>query len=171
MNYKPIIIFVFLLVEMYHLFLTILNLRSEKNPIPANVADVYDRETYEKWRAYHAEKTAFGVISSTASFVIGLLLLIFNAYAGFAKLFPDGLFWQTFAVILLTSLTAVLEIPFTWHDTMVIEQKYGFNKSTAKTFWADRIKTFIISPVVKPEHSHPTLSRRITAIDNLKRKE
>ena len=102
MNYKPIIILIFLLVEMYNLFLSILNLRSEKNPIPANVTDVYDKETYEKWRAYHAEKTAFGVISSTASFIVSLLLLLFNAYAAFAKLFPDELFWQTFAANLIT---------------------------------------------------------------------
>ena len=39
MNYKPLIILMFVLVEMYHLLLSILNLRSEKNPIPANVAD------------------------------------------------------------------------------------------------------------------------------------
>ena len=148
MTYKAIMIFIFLLVEMYHLFLSILNLRSEKNPIPANVADVYDKETYEKWRAYHAEKTAFGVISSTASFIVSLLLLLFNAYAAFAKLFPDELFWQTFAVILLASLTSLLDIPFSWHDTMVIEQKYGFNKSTAKTFWADQIKTFLITLLI-----------------------
>ncbi|MCR5824116.1 MAG: M48 family metallopeptidase [Lachnospiraceae bacterium] len=148
MNYKAVIIFIFLLVEMYRLFLSILNLRSEKNPIPENVADVYDKETYEKWRAYHAEKTAFGVIGSTVSFLVSILLLVFNAYAGFARLFPEELFWQTFAVVLLASLTALADIPFTWHDTMVIEQRYGFNKSTAKTFWADQIKTFLISLVI-----------------------
>jgi STE24 endopeptidase len=35
-------------------------------------------------------------------------------------------------------------IPFSWHNIMVIEEKYGFNKSTAKTFWADQIKEFLI---------------------------
>jgi STE24 endopeptidase len=144
MNYKPLIILMFVLVEMYHLLLSILNLRSEKNPIPANVADVYDKETYGKWRAYHTEKTAFGVISSTVSFLVSLLLLLFNVYAAWAKLFPEDMYSQAFSVVLLASLTSIVDIPFAWYDTMGIEQRYGFNRSTAKTFWADQIKSFII---------------------------
>jgi STE24 endopeptidase len=145
MNYKPIIIIVLVVTELYSLLISLLTLRSEKNPIPENVADVYDRETYAKWRSYHAEKTAFGVISSTASFIVSLLLLLFNVYAAWARLFPDDIYSQTFSVILLASLTSIVDIPFAWHDTMGIEQKYGFNRSTAKTFWADQIKSFLIT--------------------------
>ena len=92
MNYKPIIIVVLVVTELYSLMILLLTLRSEKNPIPENVADVYDRETYAKWRSYHAEKTAFGVISSTASFIVSLLLLLFNVYAAWARLFPDDIY-------------------------------------------------------------------------------
>ena len=145
MNYKLIAILLVVAVYLYRLLLSILTLRSEKNPIPENVKDVYDKETYEKWRAYHAEKNRFEILSSAVSFVVSLLFLIFNVYAAWARLFPDDMYSQTFSVILLVSLTAILDIPFEWHDTMVIEQKYGFNRSTAKTFWADQIKSFIIT--------------------------
>ena len=53
-----------------------------------------------------------------------------------------------FAVMLLSSLASLLLIPFSWHDTMVIEEKYGFNKSSAKTFWADQVKEFLIGLLV-----------------------
>ena len=126
MNFKLIAIIVFSLTYVYKLALSIISLRSEKNPIPENVSDVYDTETYEKWKAYHSEKIRFDMISEVFSFVITLALLISNAFAWFAGLFPDNLFMQTFSVILLLSITSIASIPFAWHDTMKIEQKYGF---------------------------------------------
>lgn len=148
MNFKTLVILVFVAVYLYDLFLTIVHMRSARNPIPVNVADVYDPETYRKWRAYHEEKSRFSILTSTVSFVIDLALLLFNVYAAFAELFPKTDFMQLFSVILLTSLTSCLMVPFAWHNTMVIEEKYGFNKSTAKTFWADQIKEFLISLIL-----------------------
>ncbi len=148
MNFKLIAIIVFSLTYVYKLALSIISLRSEKNPIPENVSDVYDTESYEKWKAYHSEKIRFDMISEAFSFVIMLALLVSNAFAWFAGLFPDNLFMQTFSVILLLSITSIASIPFAWHDTMKIEQKYGFNKSSAKTFWVDQIKSFVIELVI-----------------------
>ena len=53
-----------------------------------------------------------------------------------------------FAVILLSALTSLLMIPFSWYNTMNIEERYGFNKSTAKTFWADQVKEFFIGLIL-----------------------
>ncbi len=144
MNFKAMAVAVFVLVYLYNLLLTVIHMRSAGNPIPANVSDVYDKETYRRWRSYHAEKSRFEILTSSVSFVIDLLLLAFNVYSAFAGLFPNVLFVQMFAVLLLSALTSLLMIPFSWHNTMVIEEKYGFNKSTAKTFWADQIKEFLI---------------------------
>ena len=89
MNYKPIVLIVFTAVYLYNLLLTIIHMLSTKNPIPANVADVYDEETYRNWRVYHAEKSRFSILTSTVSFAVDLILLAFNVYAAFARLFPD----------------------------------------------------------------------------------
>ena len=144
MNFKTTAIAVFVLVYLYNLLLTVIHLRSAGNPVPANVADVYDRETYQKWRSYHAEKSRFAILTSTVSFIEELLLLSLNVYAAFAGLFPETPFMQMFAVLLLSAFASLLEIPFSWYNTMTIEEKYGFNKSTAKTFAADQIKEFLI---------------------------
>ena len=55
MNYKIIAIILFIIVFLYRQALTLLRLQSTRNPIPANVADIYDAETYAKWREYHRE--------------------------------------------------------------------------------------------------------------------
>ena len=147
-NFKLLALLILLLVFLYNLLLKMLDWRSADNPIPANVADVYDGETYKKWRAYHAEKCRLGLFESIAAFLVECCLLAFNAYAAFAGLFSPALFIQSFAVLLLSTLSSVFGLPFSYYDTMVIEEKYGFNRSSKKAFWADRIKEFIINLLI-----------------------
>lgn len=145
MGIKAIVLIVLTVVYGYQMLLHLIRMRSVNNPVPANVSDVYDPETYQKWRDYHCEKSRFELITTTVSFVISFLLMALNVYAAFAGLFPKTLFMQMFAVMLLSSLTELLMIPFSWYNIMKIEEKYGFNRSTKKTFWLDQLKSFLIS--------------------------
>ena len=149
MSFKIPVLAALTAVFLYDLFLNFIRMRSADNQIPANVSDVYDRDTYQKWRKYHAEKSRFSILTSTASFVIDFILLAFNAYAAFARLFPaNDLFLQMFAVFLLSALSSLLMTPFSWHESMVIEEKYGFNKMTPRTFCLDQVKELIISLII-----------------------
>ena len=149
MDLKILVLAVFIIIYLYGLLLNIIRMRSADNRIPDNVSDVYDLPTYRKWRAYHAEKSRFAIVTSTVTFLVELALLAFNAYAAFAGLFPkQDPVLQMFAVLLLSALSSLVLLPFSWHETMVIEEKYGFNKSTAGTFWADRIKEFVIQMIL-----------------------
>ena len=67
MNYKLLAVLVMAVVFLYQLLLSFIRLRSAGNRIPDNVADVYDAETYRKWKAYHAEKGRFEIVSSAFS--------------------------------------------------------------------------------------------------------
>ena len=144
MNFKTLAIIALFTVFLYNMLLKLIRYRSAENPVPPNVVDVYDRDTYKKWRAYHAEKCRLGMLESAAGFAVDVLLILLNAYALFAGLFADTPFMQMFAVMLLSALTAVAALPFSYYDTMVIEEKYGFNRSTGKTFWLDQLKSFLI---------------------------
>ena len=144
MNFKIITLVIVTAIYLYNLLLAIVRAGSSKNPIPANVSDVYDPETYQKWRSYHAEKSRLSIASSTASYLIDMVLLAFNLYAAFASLFAENDFSQLLAVMLLSSLSGLLLIPFSYYNTMNIEERYGFNRSKKKTFWADQIKSFVI---------------------------
>ncbi len=131
---------------VYRLVLNIVQHRSASNPIPDNVADVYDRETYGKWRRYSAENSGLGIVSTVLSFLVSLVLLCTNAYAAFASLFGRHIYMQLLAVILLESVVdAVVNVPISYYSTMVIEEKYGFNRSTTKTFVVDQIRNFLLS--------------------------
>ena len=145
MNFKVIAVLILMVVYLYGLFLDVLRYRSAHNPVPKNVADVYDADTYLKWKAYHGEKVRFGILTAAVSFVVDLVLILTDAYAAFARLFPDQVWWQLFAVMLLSALATLPLIPFSWYDTMHIEEKYGFNRTSGKTFFGDKVKEFILN--------------------------
>ena len=145
MNWKWIILLLVTLEHAYRLFLNVVEHRSAGNPTPANVADVYDAETYQRWKSYQAEKSRLSIVSTAVSFVALAALLLTDAYAAFAALLPQGAFWQLLWVLLLHTLAAtVINTGINYVDTMIIEQKYGFNRSTMKTFVTDQIRNFII---------------------------
>lgn len=148
MIYKVIAIILFCLIYLFDMALKVIGLRSVHNPIPANVSDVYDQESYAKWQAYYREKSRLSMLSRSVGFVVDLILLACNLYAAFAGLFPRTLYLQMIAVVLLSALTGIFELPFSYYDTMVLEERYGFNKTTRKTFWGDQIKGFLIGMIL-----------------------
>lgn len=146
MDFKAVAVAILIVVYLYSLFLDVIRYRSARNPVPQNVADVYDADTYVKWKAYHAEKVRWGIFTKAAGFLVDLVLILTNAYAAFAAsgLFAENDYAQGVAVMVLSALANLLLIPFTWYDTMHIEEKYGFNRTGKKTFWGDQLKQFLI---------------------------
>ena len=134
-----------ILSGIYQTVLSIVQYRSANNPTPKNLADVYDGETYAKWKLYSAEHTKLEIISCIIACIVNLTLLLTNVYAAFASLFPSGAFMQILAVVLLETLVnTAVSVVFSYIRTMKIEEKYGFNRSTLKTFIKDKIRDFII---------------------------
>ena len=146
MTEKIIIIALALIGGLFPVLMNLFKRRSASNPIPENVKDVYDEETYAKWRSYKAEHSRLDLISGIVSMAVILILLVTNVFSAFASLFPVKMVWQVLSVILLdTLINTVVSIFFDYRATMVIEQKYGFNKSTVQTFIKDKIRELIIA--------------------------
>ena len=74
MNWMWIVLIMHLLGFVYKLALHIVSYRSAGNPTPANVADVYDAETYQRWKRYSADKCRLGFVRTIASCVLTLAL-------------------------------------------------------------------------------------------------
>lgn len=121
-------------------------------PIPGELEDVYDKEKYEKSMAYKKVNYRFAILTGTFSLAVILLMLF---YGGFA--FADDLVRKvTQHPILVTLLffgllmfaSDLINIPFSVYDTFVIEEKFGFNKTTAKTFILDKLKSWMLGIVI-----------------------
>ncbi len=145
MDLRIPVIALLVLGKLYQMVLNLVQYRSGNNPTPANVADVYEPEEYEKWKRYHSEKSRFSMVSTAMELALTLVLLLSGAFPAVANLFPNGTFWQLLSVVLTDAVAGtLLGLGLNYYDTMVLEQKYGFNRSTVKTFAVDQIRDFFL---------------------------
>ena len=130
---------------LWNLFLSILSYRARNNGIPEELNDVYDPESYEKWKKYSAENIVLDLVKNIVSFVIVFTLIITNVYSLIAG--PIENIYTSAIVVLAVyiGIDTVVGFIFNYISDMKIEQKYGFNKKTMKTLIADSIKSLIIS--------------------------
>ena len=153
MNLYGIIILVTLLTGyLLDLITSVLNLRALDPQLPDEFKDVYDSETYRKSQEYTRVSTRFGFISSLFSL---LLTLVFWFAGGFnyLDLLVSG--WGLSAILtglvyiaLLVFARSLLSLPFSIYDTFVIEERFGFNKTNAKTFITDLLKGLFLSILI-----------------------
>jgi STE24 endopeptidase len=122
----------------------LLNLRALSPKLPEEFRDVYDDEKYARSQEYTRAKTRFGFV--TAAFDMALLLVFWFA-GGFnwLDLLVRSLDWHEIPTgLLYISLLAMgmglFSLPFRIYSTFVIEERFGFNKTTVRTFIFDMLK-------------------------------
>lgn len=150
MNYKIIALTIMTIIFIYEMIIRYFDTKSSKRKIPDNVCDIYSKEEYEKWLKYDAELNRFGFIHHIFLGIIDFCLIGFDAYAKIVSIFnTDNIYICALIVLAANSIIGeVIGIPFSYYGNMVIEEKYGFNRMTVKTFIVDKIKDFIIENVL-----------------------
>jgi STE24 endopeptidase len=147
-----IIITITIVSYVFDQLLDYVNLKSQKSDIPAEIESFFEREKYLKSLAYNRERTKFSFITSAFGFALSMGMLISGGFG-----WVDGLLRPLvqneillalafFGILMLAS--DILTIPFQCYSTFVIEEKYGFNKTTIKTFIADKLKGYVLGAVV-----------------------
>ena len=129
-----------------------LNLKSLTPRLPEEFEGVYDEETYAKSQEYTRVNTKFGFITGT----FDLLLLLgfwfsggFNWLDQWARGFEFGVIGTGLIFIgALVVVKMIISLPFSIYSTFVIEERFGFNKTTAKTFVMDLLKGLLLSVVI-----------------------
>jgi len=147
--YKSIILAVMTFNLVYELLMRGLAARQKKLPLPENVRDIYDEKEYARWREYSAEKSRAGLVSTLADFVLGLVLFGTNVLSAVYDVLPGGDYVRSILLMLAyAAFLTVWSIPYEYYVTMKIEGKYGFNKTTGKTFVTDTVSNFVINSLV-----------------------
>lgn len=153
MNIYAIIILTALLFEYAtNILADYLNLNALKKELPEEFKNVFDEDEYIRSQEYTRERTRFGFISSTFGLA---LILAFWFTGGFNYLdqvvrewglgvIPTGIFY--IAILMLAQ--TILSLPFSLYSTFVIEEKYGFNKTTPPTFASDMAKGLLLSALL-----------------------
>jgi STE24 endopeptidase len=147
-----VIIAILVLDFLFETYLDYLNTTTMSETLPDEVKGIYDGEKYKKQQAYQRENHRFGILSGSFNFAVTLAMFLFYGFA-----FVDNLVWGFTGNAILAALlffgiimfaSDVLGIPFSVYDTFKIEEKYGFNKTTPKTFMLDTIKGWLIGALI-----------------------
>lgn len=132
--------------------LDILNLKHSKKGIPQELDGLYDHNEYQKSISYQQANTALGFLSSTFNLVITLAVLatgFFGAISSWIESYISNPLIVSLAFFgLILVISDIVNLPFGIYKTFVIEQKFGFNKTTPGIFIADKIKALLLSIVI-----------------------
>lgn len=142
-----ILVFDFIFEEV----LDYLNYKSSQKAIPSELADIYTEEQHEKAKKYHAENYRFGLISSTFSFFVSFIVVAFGILGALEqefRFFENPIYNALTFFGIIFIISDIINIPFSYYSTFVIEEKYGFNKTSRKTFFVDKIKGYVLSIII-----------------------
>jgi len=130
----------------------ILNIKTAATKLPSEFAGYYDEDKYSKSQRYLKERTSFGIIEDSFFTFVTVCFIVFggfNIIDKFARSFGQNTIITAliFAGTLIL-IARILQIPFSFYRTFVIEERYGFNRTTLKTFFLDIIKGFILTVLI-----------------------
>ena len=129
-----------------------LNAKHFNDTLPNDVSDVYEINEYQKSQTYKRTNHNFSKITSLFSLITTLLFFFFNGFSivdEIARGFSNNIIIITlifFGIIIIGS--DIISIPFSLYKTFVIEEKFGFNKSTKKLFFLDKIKGLLMTIIL-----------------------
>ena len=153
MNIYLVIILAILIGEyILNLIVENLNVSSVCTVLPGEFEGFYDADKYKKSQNYLKENTKFSLIKDTIFTVVIVVFILVGGFNFADKLargfnlgpIPTGLI---FAAILMFAIQ-LLNIPFSIYRTFVIEEKYGFNRSSVRTFVLDILKTWFLGAII-----------------------
>ncbi|SRX55664.1 M48 family metallopeptidase [Aequorivita sp. CIP111184] len=129
-----------------------LNAKHFSDPLPLELQDVFEEEDYKKSQRYKKERYKFSILTSAISLIVTILFFFLDGFA-----YVDSLARSVsnneiiialvfFGIIMIAS--DFLSTPFSYYSTFVIEEKYGFNKTTRKTFFFDKLKGWLMGAII-----------------------
>ena len=140
---------------------SMLNMNSIDEKVPEGFEDYYDKGKYSRSQLYLKEKTFFGLFSSTFSLIVVLFVIHAGLFGSLDNLVSEYTNNQIIRGLLffgiLFFINDFINIPFSIYSTFIIEEKFGFNKTTYKTYILDKLKAYgltiilgsaIISPIL-----------------------
>lgn len=147
-----ILIGIIIVKFLFDTYIDSLNAQHFNDAIPTELEGVYNEEEYIKSQNYKKTNYQFSILTSTFSILTTVLFFVFDGFAfvdTIAKNLTNNSILITlifFGIIMFAS--DILTIPFSYYKTFVIEEKFGFNKTTKKLFVIDKIKGWLMLIIV-----------------------
>ncbi len=129
-----------------------LNLTSLSKKLPSEFEGVYDEDTYSKSQEYTRVVTRFGFITGAFDLVVTLVFWFSGGFNWLDQIVRAWAFGELITgllfIILLMVTKSIISLPFSIYSTFVIEERFGFNKTTPKTFIVDMLKGMALGAII-----------------------
>lgn len=148
-----LIILLIIVVEFgLNRWLSLLNIRHSKLPLPTLLKGIYDDDKYARQQDYFRTNARFGMITATFNFILIVLMYSLGGFGWLDHLvqgFTDHLILQSlFFFGILYFINDIINIPFDWYHTFVVEERFKFNKETPQLFILDRLKSWGLGIII-----------------------
>ena len=125
------------------------HVRACADKVPPAFRGIIDETTYRRSIAYTLAKSHFGdvVIVFDAAFLIGLLFtgVLPSVFQKFMADFGTSV-WAMAGFLFVTAVAlSIISLPFAWYVRFKVEERFGFNTTTMKTWVVDRLKAFLLA--------------------------
>lgn len=129
-----------------------LNLRHTLPVLPKELLDVFDPEEYKKSQLYKRDNIRFSFITSSLGLVLMLILFFLGGFGWIdGRLMTLELPYILHVLLffgILALLGDILSTPLDLYSTFVLEERYGFNRTTARTYILDKFKGWLIGAIL-----------------------
>ena len=127
----------------------VLNLKALDPGLPNEFQGYYDEEKYAQSQEYTRVNTRFAFFTTSFDLIVILVFILFGGFnfvdqiiRGFGlSTLPSGLAF--FGILFFAS--DLISTPFSLYQNFVIEEDFGFNKMTLKTFILDKLKGYLLT--------------------------
>ena len=147
-----IIVSILVFSQVFNFIIDALNDSYRNHPIPDILNDVYDEHQYKQQQKYNLEKSRISFLSASLSFTVIILALFFDGFAlldnYIREYINNEILISLIFFAILMMLSTLLNLPFSIYNTFVIEEKYGFNKTTVQIFVLDILKGALLSALI-----------------------
>ncbi|MFA6925244.1 MAG: M48 family metallopeptidase [Bacteroidales bacterium] len=147
-----IIIAILLFDFILERILDYLNSKNWSNELPEQLKGIYDSAKYKKSQDYDKVKRKFSIFTDSLNLLLMLLMLIFGGFAfidSFVRQYTQNPILLAIGFFGIIGIAAdIIGTPFSLYNIFVIEEKFGFNKTTVKTYIFDKIKGWFLGAII-----------------------
>lgn len=149
---QALILGLIIVIYLIDVTVTIINDRHSRQPLPEHTRGIYDDTQYNRWLAYSLANLRHGLLAKTV--LTGLLLvLLASGTFGWLERLTSSWFQQPLLQTLaflgaFGFLNFIISLPFNYYRIFVIEEQFGFNKTTHRTFILDMLKSIALATVL-----------------------
>ena len=126
-----------------------LNVRNVSTEIPKEFHGIYDEEKYAKSQCYLKDNTRFDQIQAGIMLPITIAFILLGGFSWINDIAQSTSGHMIIQGLIFGGILALLGqiagLPFSIYSTFIIEEKYGFNKTTPKTFVMDILKGILLT--------------------------